>query len=58
MDLTPEYAALSAPGAPGDWVWTEGAEEKRVPVTGAHLLYIRQMAYEVLASPALRRLTW
>lgn len=55
-DLTAEYAAISADGAVGEWVWGEGNDEKRAPITGAHFVYIRQMAYEVLASPALRDL--
>jgi hypothetical protein len=55
-ELTPEYAALSAPGSSGDWVWQEGAEERRQPISATHLIYIRQMAYEVMASPALLQL--
>jgi hypothetical protein len=55
-NLGPEYAAISADGALGDWVWQDGAEERRVPITGAHFVHIRQMAYEVLVSPGLRQL--
>jgi hypothetical protein len=55
-ELTREYGALSAEGALGDRVWSERGEERRQPIGGAHLIYIRQMAYEVMASPALLQL--
>lgn len=54
--LTDEYQKLSAPGAIGDLVETSGGVETTTPVTDAHYVGLRQMGYELLHSPELRKL--
>jgi hypothetical protein len=55
--LSPEYAALARDGAIG--TFTYGAEGEFTVGTfrDAHLVSLRQMAFEVLNSPELRKLT-
>ena len=48
--LTPTYTALSEDGALGSLVYQCGVEERVEPLASAHLVYLRQMGYEVLHS--------
>ena len=52
--LTAEYEALALDGAAG--TFTYGREGKDKPIQQAHLVCLRQMAYEVLNSPELVKL--
>jgi hypothetical protein len=58
--LTPEYERLLSPEAlamyGGDIHLIDGRTVQPVPITDTHLVYLRQMGFEVLESPALRSL--
>jgi hypothetical protein len=51
--LTPEYERLMAPGAIGEFGFSDGSSE---PVLDAHLLTLRQIGYEILNSTDLIQL--
>ncbi len=55
-NLTPDYQRLASDGAIGSYVLKVEGNEQRRPVTDVHLVCIRQMAHEILASPELRAL--
>ena len=52
--LTAEYEALSSDGAAGTFLY--GVIGKEKPIQQAHLVCLRQMAYEILSSPELIKL--
>ncbi len=52
-ELPPEYAAIKASGALG-WFHHGGGMS---PIEDAHLVFLRSMAFEVLHSPELRKLS-
>lgn len=52
--LTPEYEALAKDGATGFFVYSEGSYKIEIPNKNAHMVSLRQMAYEVLNSPDLQ----
>ena len=54
--LSSEYERLAADGAVGTYVTESDGKNYERPVADAHLVCIRQMAYEVLHSPDLRAL--
>nr|MBA4117264.1 hypothetical protein [Rubrobacter sp.] len=58
--LTPEYERLISPDAlamyGGDIHLVDGRTVRPIPNTDTHLVYLRQMGYEMLESPALRSL--
>jgi len=51
--LTKEYEMLSQEGAAGHFSYTNNGIESVRPITDAHLVSLRQMAYEILNSPAI-----
>ena len=51
--LTAEYAALSKNGAVGTFVCESQTKRDESPIENAHLVSLRQMAYELLHSPQL-----
>lgn len=55
--LTKEYEILSQEGASGHFGYTNNGIESVRPITDAHLVSLRQMAYEILSSPAILDLT-
>jgi hypothetical protein len=56
------YDVLTRPGGIIRITFGEGEDAREVPIAGVHLAMLRQIAYEALHSPALRRLakkgTW
>ncbi|ATX88164.1 hypothetical protein [Klebsiella aerogenes] len=54
--LSKEYEALSTEGAIGHFVYTQQEKSVQQPITEAHFVAIRQMAYEILNSPELNAL--
>ena len=59
--LTPEYERLLSPEAVGffygaDIHLADGRIARPEPITDTHLVYLRQMGYEVLESPPLHGL--
>lgn len=51
--LTPEYEALARPGSVGYFMSSVGGTTNVRPLTDAHYVAVRQMAYELLNSPEL-----
>ena len=57
-ELTLEYAALAESGAFGFHIHTSNfGENEMIPIDNAHLVYLRQMGFEVLNSDELIQLT-
>jgi hypothetical protein len=54
--LTEEYEALAKDGATGYLVYKFDSKTVEIPDTNAHMVSLRQMAYEVLNSPALLKI--
>ncbi len=55
-NLSREYEALSVDGAVGHFTYGLGSRVINEPITDAHFVAIRQMAYELLHSPELNAL--
>lgn len=54
--LSADYVALAKDGAVGMFVYETLGARTEAPIQGAHLVSLRQMAYEILSSPDLQRL--
>ena len=54
--LSPDYKSLTADGVIGHFQYSLNGQSIREEVTDAHLVAIRQMAHELLHSPALNAL--
>jgi len=54
--LTKDYEALSQDGAAGYFGYVSDGKQTEKPITHAHLVSLRQMAYEILNSPDLSKI--
>lgn len=55
--LSPEYKHLASDGAIGSIFYNHNGNQSKVPIQDAHLVALRQMAYEILNSPELVSIT-
>jgi hypothetical protein len=56
-NLTPEYGALAKDGAVGSFVYATQGQRMETPIQHAHLVWLRQLGYELLHSSDLLKLT-
>jgi hypothetical protein len=57
-ELAPDYATLATTGERGWWNYSPTNEPDNIqPVKEVHLVYLRQMGFEIMNSPELLALT-